>query len=196
LNNLKRLNWAVAAPVGLLVLALAAILWLDLATGGEAEPDPFLGAIGTPVRGTFVAPTSTPVGAQPTARARPTVPADVSGEPLDRDALRRGDLVRLLVAANAYREEFGEYPSTGGNLQTLCVYKADDKGCQLAETYEGPLPEDPAGDPIKNGYWYESTGDTVKIYAALELEIPDAERCPTDNVDLRVKASLICIEGP
>jgi hypothetical protein len=196
LNDIKRLNWAVFAPVGLLVVALVAILWLDLATGGEAEPDPFLGTIGTPVRGTFVAPTSTPPGAEPTRRAVPTVTGDVEGDPLDRDALRRGDLVRLLIAANAYRDEHGEYPSTGGNLQTLCVYKEDDKGCDLAETYEGELPEDPAGDPIRNGYWYESTGDTVKIYAALELEIPDDERCPTENVDLRVKASLICIEGP
>jgi len=204
LKELKRLNWAIIGPVSLLVVALAAILWLDFATGGEAEPDPYLGAIGTPVRGTFVAPTSTPFvpatatpqGAESTPRAVPTITGDVTGDPRERDALRRGDLIRLLTAANAYRDEHGEYPSTGGNLQSLCVYKDDDQGCNLAETYDGPLPEDPAGDPIKNGYWYESTGDTVKIYAALELEITDDERCPTDNVDLRVKASLVCIEGP
>jgi hypothetical protein len=197
LKNIKQLNWAVIAPVGLLALGLLAILWLDFATGGEARPAPYLGKIGTPVRGTFVAPTSTPVAvAQPTRGAVPTVPSDVSGTPRERDALRRGDLVRLLVAANAYREEHGEYPTTGGNLQSLCVYKDDDQGCKLAETYDGDLPEDPAGDPIKNGYWYESTGETVKIYAALEEEILDSERCPTENVDLRVKASLVCIEGP
>ncbi|MEX0750527.1 MAG: hypothetical protein WD359_06925 [Dehalococcoidia bacterium] len=196
MNEIKRLNWAVIAPVGLLALALLAILWLDLATGGEAKPDPFLGTIGTPVRGTFVAPTSTPPGAEATPRPRPTVGGDAEGTPLERDAARRGALVLLLVAADEYRDENGEYPSTGGNLQTLCVYKDDDVGCDLAETYDGALPEDPAGDPIKNGYWYQSDGETVKIYAALELEISDSERCPTDNVDLRVKQSLVCIEGP
>jgi hypothetical protein len=178
-------------------MALLAILWLDLATGGEAKPSPYLGTIGTPVRGTFVAPTATPEGAgRPTPDARPTVPGDARGSPLDRDALRRGDLVRLLVAANAYRDEHGTYPSTGGNLQTLCAYKDDDVGCDLAETYQGDLPSDPLRDPIVNGYWYESDGQTVKIYAALELEIADSERCSTNNVDLRVKASLVCITGP
>jgi hypothetical protein len=56
MNDVRRLNWAVIVPVGLLAMALLAILWLDLATGGEAKPSPYLGTIGTPVRGTFVAP--------------------------------------------------------------------------------------------------------------------------------------------
>jgi hypothetical protein len=196
LDDVKKLNWAVIAPVGLLALAILMIVYLDLATGGEAKPDPYLGAIGTPVRGTFVPATPTPEGAQATPRPRPTFAGVAEGTPLERDAQRRGDLLRLLIAANEIRDETGEYPTTGGNLQTLCAFRELDVGCGLAESYPGELPQDPLGDPIENGYWYESDGQTVKIYAALELEIADDERCPTDNVDLRVKASLVCITGP
>jgi hypothetical protein len=196
-DSSPKLNWSVIAPVGLLVLAVLAIVWLGLTTGGEAKPDPFLGAIGTPIRGTFVPDTPTPQGAEGTPRPRPTFVGNVQGTPLDRDAQRRGDLIRLLIAANEYREDNDGYPSTGGNLQTVCVFLDDDVGCDLAEYLEGgELPVDPFGDPIENGYWFESNGESVKIYAALELEITDEERCPTNNVDLREKPSLICIEGP
>ena len=196
LNDRMKLNWSIILPVGLLVLALLAIVWLDLATGGEAKPDPFLGTIGTPVRGTFVPSTPTPEGAEGTPRPRPTFAGNVQGTPLERDAKRRGDLLLLLTASNRFRLATGEYPNTGGNIQTLCVFTDDDVGCQLEDLMEGGLPEDPFGDPIENGYWYQSDGDTVKIYAALELEITDEERCPTDNVDLIEKPSLVCIEGP
>jgi hypothetical protein len=195
-DEIRKWNWTVIAPIALLVVALVAILWLDLTSGGAEDPE-FLGTLGTPVRGTFVPSTPTPEGAQATPRPRPTFAGVAEGTPVERDAKRRGDLVRLLLAANAIRDEDGSYPETGGNVQTLCVFEDLDQGCRLKDTIEGGvLPQDPFGEPIVNGYWYSSDGDTVKIYASLELEITEEERCATDNVDLREKASLVCIEGP
>ena len=115
---------------------------------------------------------------------------------LDRDGTRRGDLIRILQAANAYKEENGEYISTDGNIQTLCAFKDIDKGCEYEATLGGDVPEDPAGDPVQNGYWYQSDGQSLVLYAALELEIPDEERCRTENVDLREEPSLICLRFP
>jgi hypothetical protein len=196
LNGAPKLNWTIIAPVALLALAILMIVWLDLATGGEAKPAPYLGTIGTPVRGTFVPSTPTPVGAEATPRPRPTFVGLAEGTALDRDALRRGDLIRLLIAANKVRDETGAYPTTGGNVQTLCAFKELDVGCGLKDAYGADLPQDPLDNPIENGYWYASDGQTVTIYAALELEISDSERCDTDNVDLLEKASLVCISGP
>src|SRR5581483_6022865 len=48
-----------------------------------------------------------------------------------------------------------------------------------------PLPQDPLGDPISNGYWYQSDGQSAKVYASLEEDIAAEQPCPTDNVDLR-----------
>jgi len=192
----KKLPWAVIAPVGLLAVALASLAWLDLTTGGEAKPEPYLGKIGTPVRGTFVPATPTPPGAAGTPRPRPTFAGVAQGTSETRDTRRRNDLLALLGAADQYRKDNGEYPTTGGNLQSLCVYKDIDAGCKLAPNLGGKLPEDPFGDPTKNGYWFESSGQRIKFYAALEGDIPDTEKCPTSNVDLRKKQNLICVEAP
>lgn len=197
MDAVKKLKWTIIAPVGLLALAILAVVWLDLATGGEAKPSPLLGAVGTPVRGTFVPPTATTTGEpNATPRPRPTFAGVVSGTPAERDLRRQQDLVLLLGAANELRERDGEYPTTRGNIQTLCVFKDDDVGCELADALGRDVPIDPFGDAVENGYWYASDGRTVTIYAALEQDISEAQRCPTDNVDLREKTSLICIKGP
>jgi hypothetical protein len=153
--------------------------------------------VGAPVRGTFVPATATPPGAaNATPRPRPTFAGVVSGTPAERDLRRQQDLVLLLGAANELRQRDGEYPTTRGNIQTLCVFKDDDVGCQLADPLGRDVPIDPYGEAVENGYWYASDGKTVTIYAALEQDIPEARRCPTDNVDLKEKANLICIKGP
>lgn len=172
-----------------------AILALNFSTGGEAKPDPYLGTIGTPIRSTYVAdPTEAPDDGTP--RARPTFAGVQRGTPAERDARRRNDLLLLLGAANALRERTGSYATTNGNVQTLCAFRDDDVGCGLASEFGGQLPEDPFGNPIENGYWYASTGEALRIYAALELDIPDNQKCPTDNVDLLEKANLICVVAP
>jgi len=194
---IKRPNWTIIAPVALLAAALAALAWLDVSTGGEAKPQPPLGAIGTPVRPTYTAPTPTPFGAQPTAQPRPTFPASgvpLKGTPAERDAKRRTDLLLVLDAANKARDRDGAYPSTNKNVQTLCKYKEQDIGCQLSTITGGQLPEDPLGN--ENGYWYQSDGASVKIYASLEGDVPEELKCPTTDAELKKHNNLICVSGP
>jgi hypothetical protein len=191
-------NWTVIAPIALVVIAILAIVVLDVTKGGAAEPSPLVGESGTPVRQAYVAPTATPFGLQPTPRPRPTFAgvAAAQGSPDDRDGKRRTDLLVLLDAANKLKARDGSYPTTKGYVQTLCAYKDIDIGCKVKETFTGDLPSDPLGDPVKNGYWYSSDGQTVTLYAALENDIPDDQKCQTNDAELKKKSSVICVKGP
>lgn len=189
----RGLDWRVIGPVALLAAAVVAVLWLDIAKGGEAVPAPPLGAIGTPVRGTFVAPTAGPSAVR-TARARPT--ATGPGTPAERDARRRNDLLILLDAAVRLRARDGSLPSTTGNVQTVCGYKDIDAACKLRDILGTAPPVDPSGDPIQGGYWYSSDGQSAKFYAALEGDISDADRCSTNDVELNKRANVICVATP
>jgi hypothetical protein len=190
---LRTLRWNIIAPVALIVVALAAVLGFDLAHTGEAVPPPLVGALGTPVRGTLVPPTPTPVGFAPTPVPRPTVPGTVAGTPATRDAVRRNSLLIALDGFQKLKDKNGKYPTTGGNIQTLCAFKDLDAGCKLKDVIPGGAPADPLGDPIQDGFWYQSDGTYVKLYASLEEDIPEDQKCPTDNVDLKKKADLICV---
>ncbi len=185
-------RWTVIAPVALIAAIVAAALLLDLATGGEAKPPPLLGAIGTPVRGTFVPPTPTVVGAGPTPRPRPTIAGVVAGTPAERDAERRVDALVIVDGLLKLRERDGEFPSTNNNIQSLCVYREVDQGCNLSDVLDADPPSDPLGEPGLNGYWYQSDGTTAKIYISLEGEVGDAERCDTDYVDFQDDPNMIC----
>ena len=187
---------AVALPLAALAFGLAILIALDVIYGGDAKPAPLLGAVGSPVRGTFVPPTATVVGAGPTPRPRPTFEGVVSGTAAERDEKRRTDLLRILGALEEWRTQRGAYISTSGNVQSLCVFREADEGCALAEIMGGDVPHDPRGNGAQDGYWYSSDGRTLKIYADLEQDLADEERCETDNVDLQEKASLICLEAP
>jgi hypothetical protein len=189
----RRISWATALPVGLLALALAVIAYFDVTAGGDAKPPPLLGAIGTPIRGTFTPPTPTPIGARPTPRPRPTV-AGAPGTAAERDQQRRRDLLRLLGAFDDIRRQTGAYPDTGGNIQTLCVYEGLDVGCIVGEVL-GDVPEDPLGRSAEFGYWYQSDGQRMTLYAALEEDIPDEERCPSDYIEFEDKV-LVCLHAP
>jgi hypothetical protein len=123
----------------------------------------------------------------------PTTP--VPGDPASRDAERRDDLLTLAGAAAEVRDEEGSYPTTGGNVQTLCAYEQLDQGCAFREVLS-PLPLDPLGDPVRNGYWYSSDGETARFYASLEIEGTDAERCVTSDVELGKKNFVLCIQVP
>lgn len=184
-------RWGIAAGA-LLLLALVLVVALDFSTGGEAEPDPLLGELGTPVRGTFVPP---PTVVRPTAAPRPTVEG-VAGTPAERDARRRSDLLLILNAVNTVRARDGEYPSTNDNVQTFCAYKEFDVGCKLENELGTAPPIDPLGNTIQNGYWYQSDGRRVRIFASLEDDLPREQWCPTDNVDLLEKPNLICVTAP
>ena len=190
-----RLRWNVLIPVGLLALATMGLIWLAVASSGEAEPPPLMGSVGTPVRGTFVPPTPTPTGQRPTPRPRPTLGPQVPGTPEERDGQRQQDLLKLVAAITAYNEDQGAYPTTGGNIQTLCVYQELDAGCALGEYYDGEeLPSDPLGEAAINGYWYQSDGETsAKVYVSFEQDI-DQPRCETDYVEFEDLPNLVCPE--
>lgn len=190
---LRGLKWQIIAPVGTLAAVLLLVLAFDLAHTGEAKPPALVGALGTPVRGTLVPATATPVGARPTVRPRPTVSGSIPGTPASRDQDRRNLLLIAIDGFNKLKARDGSYPSTNGNLQTLCVYKDDDKGCALKDVLPNGVPADPLGASAENGFWYQSDGTYVKVYASMEEDLPDDQRCPTDNVDLKKKPNLYCI---
>ena len=82
--------------------------------------------------------------------------------------LRLRDLESLRAALEEYYEKEDSYPSTGGNIQTLCAYKDLDMGCKLTKVLD-PLPAaDPLGDALMNGYWYTSDGNSFAVYAQQE----------------------------
>ncbi len=191
MEQAKRLKWNIIAPVGLIVLALLAIFWFDITKGGEANPGDPLGQIGTPVRYTVVPATATPIGFAPTPRPKPTVGASAGGvSAFVRDEKRKSDLLLLLDAASKVKARDGSYPSTKGNVQTLCTYKDIDLGCKIQALAVGG---DAVADPAKNGYWYSSDGVTAKFYASLEEEVPQAQQCKTTDVELSKRDNVICV---
>jgi hypothetical protein len=185
-----RIKWNVVVPVAVLALALIGVLWMTLATSGEAEPPPLMGEVGTPVRGTFVPPTPTPVGARPTPPPRPTVGPQVPGTPAERDAQRRADQLTLTAALLQYRTDNGAFPTTNGQIQTLCAYVDLDVGCAVGE-YVDPVPRDPLAAVEDAGYWYRSDGTTAFVYISFEGPVLD-ERCETDYVLFEDLPNLIC----
>jgi hypothetical protein len=190
------LKWTIVVPVALLALGIIAVLVLDITKGGAAKPGPYLGEAKNE-QFPYIPPTQTPVGAQPAATPRPTlgVPTGAqSGDPAERDLKRRSDLILLLGAAEEIKERDGAYPTTGGNVQTLCNYVNVDVGCVFSEILD-PLPFDPSRDPVKNGYWYSSNGTTAKFYASVEGEIADDQKCVTQDPELVKREFLICIEA-
>jgi hypothetical protein len=187
-----RIKWNIVVPIAVFALAMLGIVWLGLASSGEAEPPPLMGEVGTPVRGTFVPPTPTPTGARPTPPARPTVGPQVPGTPAERDAQRREDYLVIVSALQQFKTDNGEFPSTDGQIQTLCVYVDLDEGCALIE-YVDPVPRDPLSSVENAGYWYSSDGAVARVYVSFEEDIPD-ERCDTDYVDFQELPNLICPE--
>jgi hypothetical protein len=192
LERVRGLNWSVIAPLVAAAVGIAAIVWFDATTGGEGEPPALLGEVGTPVRGTFVPVTRAP---RPTATARPVrpTPEGVPGTPAERDAIRRADLLVLLSALDRYAADEDEFPSTGGNAQTLCVYRETDGGCALEEYVTGELPHDPVGDPILTGYWYSSNGQRAVVYASLEETVPESQICQENPSFAEDIPNLICV---
>jgi hypothetical protein len=191
-----KLNYGVIAPLALLGAALLGVLYFDFTTGGDAAPEPYLGALGSPVRGTFVPPTATPIGGGATPRPRPTFAGVLNGTPEERDQRRRNDLLILLDALGKHRAAQGSYPTTSGNVQTLCAYQDFDVGCDLAQYTGGEVPLDPLDDPVGAGYWYSSDGQTGRLYASLEVDVPAEQQCRTEDVELKKKFNLICVEFP
>ncbi len=180
----------------LLVVLVLAIFLTDLATGGNAgPPDPLGVSIPlTPGTRVVVVPTLVPlVTPTPIATRELSTEATAQG----RDAQRLQDLALLQAALAEYRDRFGEYPSSGGGDQTLCVYTELDAGCELKSLLddEGVL-QDPLGDASTNGYWYASDGDTYTIWMLREGETERSDLICADAVPfLSDKGPLFCLTG-
>jgi len=138
-----------------------------------------------------VRPTFTP-GPPPTPGATAAA-TPVAGGGEGRDAVRQRDLAMIQQALEQYRQEHGEYPPTGGSIQTLCVFSDNDAGCELEE-FLSPLPQDPSGNPNTNGYFYSATAGQYTLYATREAdEIPECVERPDHlgNID-----SIYCVREP
>ena len=194
-DKIRDIRWNIVAPIGFFAVALFAVAWFSLTTGGDAEPAPPLGAIGTPIRGTFIPPTPRLPGAEPKATPRAPV-FGVRGTPEERDARRRSDLLILFDALRQLHDREDEYPTTGNNVQTLCAFKELDAGCALTEILGETLPADPFEGPIENGYWYSSDGQSFKIYASLEIDLAPGQACQTSDATLLTKPNVICLSFP
>jgi hypothetical protein len=169
-----------AGLVAALAVVLVAILATDLVTGGHAELPPPVGTA-YPTSEALAGPRPTRTPRPPTATPNPTTPTATPtprAGASDRDAQRRLDLERLRAALEEYYKDEGSYPSTGGNVQTLCAYEKVDAGCKLTKVLD-PLPAtDPLGEPLLNGYWYASDGESFTVYALQEAPpTPDVPVC-------------------
>jgi hypothetical protein len=175
-----RYRWQAASLIAALAAVLVAIVATDVATGGHTASPPPLGTayptseavVGPRPTRTPRPPTLTPHPLTPTVTPTPRPGAD------ERDVQRRQDLEQVRAALEEYHKKEGSYPSTGGNMQTLCAYEKLDVGCKLKKVLD-PLPAtDPLGDPLLNGYWYTSDGKSFAVYALQETPPPpDVPQC-------------------
>ncbi len=187
-----RIDLRAALPVLALVLVVLVIIFVELCGKTDVEPAT---AEGTPIitgPTSTVGPTETP-GPSPTeAPDQATATQENAAAGADRDEIRQADLVTIRNAMEQYREENGEYPSTGGGIQTICTFEDDDKGCDLKEVLD-PIPSDPLGNPGQNGYWLESTEDTFTIYAQRESDLLEA--CPEKPGHLEDFRTVFCVSN-
>ena len=188
-------------PVAALAIVVLVIVIVQLCGTEDVDRQARTGALPTGTLGPTLTPgpTETPGPSStpgPTATADPafateTAVAAAGGE--GRDATRVQDLQRLVLALGEYRSDEGEYPSTGGNIQTLCAFTDTDAGCAL-EAYFDELPIDPLGDPGAQGYWYASDGQAFTIYAQRETDLFPV--CDEHPDHLASFDSLFCEQGP
>ena len=195
-----RIDLRVAAPALLLGLIILVIIFVELC--GKTDLGPF--PQGTP----FVeGPTSTPAptftpGPSPTeSPAEATATQENAAAGSDRDEVRVRDLTTIKQALEDYKQKRGNYPNTGGGIQSLCAFTEFDKGCALEEVLD-PIPSDPLGDPGENGYWLKSDGKTYVVYAQRESELfvqsgPDLfAPCDEHPDHLKDFRSVFCVRSP
>lgn len=196
--RLRRPRVQLALLGGLLGAVVLAILVTDVATGGDAESPPALGAVidVTPGARTVIVPTLAPIETPTTAAVATATPSSAV-DALARDAQRLEDLERLRTALEEYRDRFDSYPNTDGNVQTMCAYEDLDKGCELKEVLDDGAEDvlsDPLGEAVANGYWYASDGETYTIWMLREGPAnPGEPVCPESNPHLTEKGPLFCV---
>jgi hypothetical protein len=124
---------------------------------------------------------------------RPVGNVQLPGSLEERNQQRLDDLKVVATMVRQYAEEHHSYPSTGGRLQTLCVYRELDAGCAFTDQFE-TLPSDPAG--AHAGYFYQSDGKSFIVVAQWEggEEPPDDFKCPAGFQHIQA-SKTICLPG-
>lgn len=193
-----RIDRRYALPALAFAALLLAILLIGLC-GREGTPDASTAVdvqdqTATPVP-TFT-PGPSPTPGPPTPTPGPDdlpVPPDAPGSPEERDDIRQLDLAAIQDALEEYRSDEGGYPSTDGNIQTLCAFADTDAGCALLDVLD-PIPEDPLGDPVQMGYFYASDGQSYTVFALRESE--EFLPCPEHPAHLEGLPGVMCVSGP
>jgi hypothetical protein len=188
-----KLDLRFVLPIAGLTIVVLVIIFVQIC-GSEEVTAPEVSATpgDTP---TAEAPGDTPTpGPSPTEEpGAPTDTPEPGGGAEERDATRADDLKTLAFALEVYRTENGSYPTTDGNVQSLCVFPGD-AGCALEEIIN-EIPLDPLGEPAsENGYWYAATGDTFTVWTQRETDTQP--ECPDHPSHLERFDSLQCAQGP
>ncbi len=191
-------KWLPYAPVASVILVIVIAVALDLALGGptsakpqnEAPPPDALRATDAAAP---VSPTPWSPSATETATPGPTSVPDVVARA--RDQTRISDLYKIAVALQQYKSDKGKYPTTEGNLQSACAYVDLDALCKIKD-YLDPIPSDPDGDPVTNGYWYVSDGDTFTLVAGVDSSVDASpSNCDQGFYDHTKKQNLYCLKS-
>lgn len=102
------------------------------------------------------------------------------------DSRRLADLVTVSDRLTAYAIEHHSYPSTvpagdqAPQVQTLCVYREDDVGCQFADGVPG------------DAVWYASDGLSYTLWSD---RAGDEAACPGEAPAHLAGLRLMCITG-
>jgi hypothetical protein len=198
MQRLTRRDWLriATAPIITIVAVVAAIIATDLATGGAHEPkSENQAALGPGAAAGILRPTPLPPPDTPTPTAGPTALPSPAADALDQT--RKDDLESIRAALEKYYDKKKEYPSTGGGIQSMCIYVELDAGCKLKDFID-PIPSDPRGDPAVNGYWYISDGKSYTLIAVVGLP---ANATPQSCPDIAARhtgkpnTNLYCLSG-
>ena len=198
MQRLTRRDWLriATAPIITIVAVVAAIIATDLATGGAHEPkSENQAALGPGAAAGILRPTPHPPPHKPTPTAGPTALPSPAADALDQT--RKDDLESIRAALEKYYDKKKEYPSTGGGIQSMCIYVELDAGCKLKDFID-PIPSDPRGDPAVNGYWYISDGKSYTLIAVVGLP---ANATPQSCPDIAARhtgkpnTNLYCLSG-
>jgi type II secretory pathway pseudopilin PulG len=180
-------KWLPYTPVAavILILAIVIALALDLTSRGPTSAEPQnqarpTEAFSSTVQAAHVSPT-----------LGPTAMPDVVERA--RDQMRASDLYKIGIALDQYRTGKGEFPSTDGDIQSGCAYPDLDALCKIKD-YLDPIPTDPAGEPILNGYWYVSDGKTFTLIAGVDSPADGTPAmCEQRFYDHTKKTDLYCL---
>jgi hypothetical protein len=140
-------------------------------------------------------------GSRGSSQSRAPAPAkaeaviqEAPGSVEERNTQRLADLQAIALALTEYaRANNQTYPSTRGQVQTLCTYERLDTGCTLKK-YLDPVPRDPAGGNL--GYFYVSDGRSFIVAARWEADSdpPDGFMCPSFFQQTQ-EGAMVCVAG-